>query len=134
MSWNLFDGISVFFDVLDFLGSGSNKKSFNYDKPQKSRSKKTKYRAEKISSYFTILASIFLCIVFKDPLPVQSVLETVLIHVLIGVCIASACCFVLYTVNLFYFRNLFSMVLFCTSLIGLCTATVLYLYFESGLF
>lgn len=134
MSWNLFDGIGLFMEVLDFLGSGSNERGWNHKSPAKSRSKKTKYTVEKISAYFTILASIFLLIVFREPLPVQNPVGTVLVIILIGFCMAATCCFALYTVNLFYFRSLLSMVFFCTSLIGICTATVLYLYFESGLF
>lgn len=121
-------------EVLDFLGSGSNESGWNSKSPAKVRSKKTKYTVEKISAYFALLASIFLLIVFRKPLPVQNPVGTVLVIILIGFCMAATCCFALYTIRLFYFKSFLSMLFFCSSLIGLCTATVLYLYFESGLF
>lgn len=137
MSWSILEAVEVFFDALELFSSNDSKsQNLGYSKPQKTRSKKNKYATEKISLFFTLLASIFLLIMLKDPLPVEHPFQAVAIAFLIGISFAFMFGFRLHIINLFYFRNLFSMLFFCISLIALCTAVVLYLYlyFESGLF
>ncbi|ANF49458.1 hypothetical protein A0O34_02325 [Chryseobacterium glaciei] len=81
-----------------------------------------------------MVSLVLLFIVFKDPLLVQSPFQTVCIAILIGMVITFLCCFALYLLEFFYFKSFFSMLFFCTSLILLSTASVLYLYLKSGLF
>lgn len=132
MSWNIFEVISVVLDALDLLGDSSSP-DWEYDQKPK-KEKKFRYAMEWISSGLTLTGSLLLFIVLKDPLPVQYPFQAIVIATLIGIFMASICCFALYTLVLFYFNSLFSMVFFCCSLIFFSTALVLCLYFKSGLF
>ncbi|ASW74246.1 hypothetical protein IQ37_12335 [Chryseobacterium piperi] len=129
MFWNFLDVLDWVFDILDLFSGNSS-----YNKDESRKMKKRKYFAERISLLLLAVASIFLWTVLKDPLPVQHAFQTVMITVLIGVFISSACCFALYILDLFYFKSFFSMLLFCIALITFFTAIVLWIYFKSGLF
>lgn len=136
MSWNIFEVVGLVFDALDLLSSGSPKvEDLNYHESTKSlKRKKSKYLVEWFSTAFTLISCILLFFVFKDPLLVQNPFQTVCIAILIGMVITFLCCFALYLLESFYFKSFFSMLFFCTSMIILWTASVLYLYFKSGLF
>lgn len=136
MSWNILDAIGLVFEALDLLSSGSFKtENLNYHESAKSpKRKKYKYFVEWVSTSFVLISCVLLFIVFKDPLLVDSLFQTVCIAILIGFIIAFICCFALYILEFFYFKSFFSMLFFCTSMIVLGMAFVLCLYFRSGLF
>ncbi len=131
MSWNIFDIVGVVLDALDLLGSSS---APGWETKKTAKRKKSKYVVEWFSTMFTFVGLVLLFIVFKDPLMVQNPFQAVCIAILIGIVITFLCCFALYLLESFCFRSFFSMLFFCTSLILLGTASVLYLYFKSGLF
>lgn len=136
MSWNILDAVGLVFEALDLLGSGSSKtESLNYNESTKSsKRKESKCFVEWVSTSFVLISCVLLFIVFKDPLLVDSLFQTVCIAILIGFVIAFICCFAFYIVEFFYFKSFFSMLFFCTSMIVLGTASVLCLYFRAGLF
>lgn len=136
MSWNIFDVIDGIFQVLDFLSIGSSKtEDLNYEGSIKYvKRKKSKNFVEFFSTAFTLISCILLFFVFKDPLLIQSPFQTVCIAIVIGMVVTFLCCFALYLLEFFYFKSFFSMLFFCTSMIVLWTASVLFLYFKSGLF
>ncbi|AZA54152.1 branched-chain amino acid ABC transporter substrate-binding protein [Chryseobacterium sp. G0201] len=131
MSWNIFDIIGVVLDALDLLGSSS---APSWETKKTAKRKKSKYFVEWFSTFFTVTSLVLLFIVFKDPLLVQSPFQTICIAILIGIVFTFSCCFALYLLESFYFKSFLSMMFFCTSLILLSTASVLYLYIRSGLF
>lgn len=129
MSWNIFDAIEAVFDLLNLLDSPS------WRKEQKSKKiKSSKYKLEWTSAGLIFTGSVLLFFIFKEPLPVQYPFQTLFVGILIGIFIASLCCFVMHILTVFYFRSLFSMIFFCVSLILFSSASVLFLYFKSGLF
>lgn len=143
MFWKLFDVLGFIFDVLDIFSSdfglgsrlSSDRKSLNYDeKPQKRKSGRSKYFTEKISTGFIAVSAFFFLMVFKDPLPVENNTQTLVIASLIGVGISFLIFFVLYVMELYYFKNIFKLLLFSSSVIAFFISVVLYIYFKSGWF
>ncbi|MFP3594147.1 branched-chain amino acid ABC transporter substrate-binding protein [Chryseobacterium sp. SIMBA_038] len=132
MSWNIFEVVEFVVDALSLLSSDSSESNSGTEKPLKR--KKSKYLVEQFSTAFTLISCIFLFFVFKDPLLVQNSFQTVCIAILIGMVITFLCCFALYLLEFFYFKSFLSMLFFCTSMIVLWTASVLFLYFKSVLF
>lgn len=131
MSWNIFEVVGIVLDALDLLGSSS---APSWETKKTAKRKKSKYLVEWFSTIFTLISCVLLFIVFKDPLLVQSPFQTVCIAILIGIVFTCSCCFALYLLESFYFKSFFSMLFFCSSLILLSTASILYLYLRSGLF
>ncbi|WP_343687273.1 branched-chain amino acid ABC transporter substrate-binding protein [Chryseobacterium gleum] len=143
MSWNFLDVFDIIVDALELFSSGSGssgstspeKKSLNYDeKPQKKEPKKFRYFTEKISVVALVLAAFWLFIVFKDPLPIQNYTKILVIASLIGVGISLLVFFVLYVLELYYFKTLFNLLFFNCSIIIFFISAVIYAYFKSGLF
>lgn len=143
MFWKLFDVLGFIFDVLDIFSSdfglgfrlSSDRKSLNYDeKPQKKESGRSKYFTEKISATLIAVSAFFFLMVFKDPLPVENNTQTLVIASLIGVGISFLIFFVLYVMELYYFKNIFKLLLFSSSVIAFFISAVLYIYFKSGWF
>lgn len=143
MFWKLFDVLGFIFDVLDIFSSdfglgsrlSSDRKSLNYDeKPQKKESGRSKYFTEKISAVFIAASAFFFLMVFKDPLPVENDTQTLVVASLIGVGISFLIFFVLYVMELYYFKNIFKLLLFSSSVIAFFISVVLYIYFKSGWF
>ncbi|NIF06743.1 branched-chain amino acid ABC transporter substrate-binding protein [Chryseobacterium sp. Tr-659] len=142
MSWNFFDVFDAIIDVVELVTSGSgtsrsksDRKSLNYDeKPQKKVSKRSRYFTEKISAGFIAAAAVLLSIVFKDPLPSENYTQTLIVASLIGTGISGLLFFVLSVMELYYFKNLFKLLLFSISTILLMTSVVLFIYFKSGVF
>ncbi len=138
-----------FFDLLGTIGSvsglfqngsesscsSSDRKSLNYDeKPQKKESNRTKYFTEKVSAVALILAAFSFFIVFKDPLPAQNYTQTLVIVSLVGTGISLTMFFILYVLELYYFKTFFKLILFSCSVIVFFISAVLCIYFRSGFF
>ncbi len=138
----LLDLLGIIVDALGLLSSGlgpssstSDRMSLNYDeKPLKKESKRSKYFTEKVSTVVLVLAALGLFIVFKDPLPVQNYTQTLIVASLIGIGISLLVFFVLYVLELYYFKTLFKLLLFSCSVIIFFISVVLYGYFKSGWF
>lgn len=138
----LLDLLGIIVDALGLLSSGSglssstsDRKSLNYDeKPLKKESKRSKYFTEKVSAVALVLAAFGLFIVFKDPLPVQNYTQTLIVSSLIGIGISLLVFFVLYVLELYYFKTLFKLLLFSCSVIIFFISVILYVYFKSGWF
>ncbi|MDR6485856.1 glucan phosphoethanolaminetransferase (alkaline phosphatase superfamily) [Chryseobacterium vietnamense] len=136
----LLDLLGIIVDALGLLSSGlgpssstSDRMSLNYDeKPLKKESKRSKYFTEKVSAVVLVLAALGLFIVFKDPLPVQNYTQTLIVASLIGIGISLLVFFVLYVLELYYFKTLFKLFLFSCSVIIFFISVVLYGYFKSG--
>ncbi|WP_185287321.1 branched-chain amino acid ABC transporter substrate-binding protein [Chryseobacterium lactis] len=143
MFWKLFDVLGFIFDVMDVFSSdfglgsrlSSDTKSLNYDeKPQKKESGRSKYFTEKISAALIAVSAFFFLMVFKDPLPVENDTQTLVVASLIGVGISFLIFFVLYVMELYYFKNIFKLLLFSSSVIAFFISVVLFIYFKSGWF
>lgn len=137
MAWNLFEilgNISDALDVLHLFGGGSSSSaSLNYnDKPAKK--KRSKYFTEKVSAGFIIAAVVLLFFVFKDALPAENYTQTLVVASLTGTGISGILFFLLYVLELYYFKNLFKLLLFSGSVVLFFTSLVLCIYFRSGLF
>jgi hypothetical protein len=131
MNWN-------FLDIFDFISnllnafSGSSSSSDFSSKSQKK--KKTKYGIEKISLSFLVISGVLVFLVFKDPLPVQNFVQTIVVSSCIGLAISLLFFFVLNVLELYYFKSLFQLLLFSCSTILLFISIVFCVYFESGIF
>lgn len=145
MGWNLLDVFGFIFDIVGFFISDSgsesrfrsnaDRESLNYDeRPQKKEAKRSKYFTEKVSTVFIAAAALSFFIVFKDPLPAGNYMQTLVIASLIGLGIAFLLFFILHVIELYYFKNLFKLLLFSSSVIVFCISVVLFIYFKSGIF
>lgn len=145
MGWNLLDVFGFIFDVVELLssnsGSGSrfrsasDRKSLNYDeKPQKKESKRSQYFTEKVSAISIATVALSFFMVFKDPLPAENYIQTLVVASILGLGIAFLLFFILYVMELYYFINLFKLLIFSSSVIAFCVSMVLYIYFKSGIF
>ncbi|MBD3905283.1 branched-chain amino acid ABC transporter substrate-binding protein [Chryseobacterium sp. Ch-15] len=131
MPFNIFDGLDALVDLLtlDFSKNSSSKSA-----DTKKSSKKSKYTTELWSGSFLAIASILYFIVFKDPLPEENHLQTVLICILIGFLISFVLFFSLYQLGLFYFKSLFKLLLFSFSSVLFIISVVFIVYFKSEIF
>lgn len=131
MPFNIFDGLDALVDLLtlDFSKNSSSKSAVT-----KKSSKKSKYTTELWGGSFLAMASILYFIVFKDPLPEENYVQTLLICALIGFLISFVLFFSLYQLGLFYFKSLFKFIFFNGSVILLIISFVLFIYYKSGAF
>lgn len=131
MPFNIFDGLDALVDLLtlDFSKNSSSKSAVT-----KKSSKKSKYTTELWGGSFLLIASILYFIVFKDSLPKENYVQTVLICTLIGFLISFVLFFSLYQLGLFYFKSLFKFIFFNGSVILLVISFVLFMYYKSGVF
>ncbi len=131
MPFNIFDGLDALLDLLtlDFSKNSSSKSAAH-----KESSKKSKYTTELWSGSFLVIASILYFIVFKDPFPEENYIQSLLICTLIGFAISFILFFSLYHLGLFYFKSLFKLILFSSSVILLLISFVLFMYYQSGIF
>lgn len=125
MPFNIFDGLDALVDLLtlDFSKNSSSKSAVT-----KKSSKKSKYTTELWGGSFLLIASILYFIVFKDSLPKENYVQTVLICTLIGFLISFVLFFSLYQLGLFYFKSLFKFIFFNGSVILLVISFVLNLF------
>lgn len=131
MPFNFLDGLDALVDLLtlDFSKNSSSKSAVT-----KKSSKKSKYTTELWGGSFLAMASILYFIVFKDSLPKENYVQTVLICTLIGFLISFVLFFSLYQLGLFYFKSLFKFIFFNGSVILLVISFVLFMYYKSGVF
>jgi len=131
MPFNIFDGLDALVDLLtlDFSKNSSSKSTVT-----KKSSKKSKYTTELWSGSFLAMASILYFIVFKDPLPEESYVQTLLVCTLTGFLISFVLFFSLYQLGLFYFKSVFKFLLFSFSSVLFTISVVLIVYYKSGLF
>ncbi|MBW7675000.1 branched-chain amino acid ABC transporter substrate-binding protein [Chryseobacterium chendengshani] len=131
MPFDFFDGLGIIGDLVDFLGSSSDSTSFyEKDKPKK----KLKYYVEWWSGSLLLISSILFFLVFKDPLPIENFLQTLLVCILIGCVISFVIFFALYHLGLYYFKSLFKLLLLSCSVIVFSVAVILCVYYRSNLF
>jgi len=134
MAWDLLEALGNILNVLDlFASSSSSSARINYN-DQPTKKKKTKYLTEKISTGFIVAAVVLLFFVFEDPLPEKNYLQTLIVISLIGTAVSSVLFFLLHVLELYYFKNLFKLLLFSSSVILFFISLVLCIYFRSGLF
>lgn len=131
MPFDFLDGLEV---LVEFLSFGSSSKSSSDSEKNTKPSKKSKYTTELWSGSFLVIASILYFIVFKDPFPEENYVQSVLICTLIGFAISFILFFSLYHLGLFYFKSLFKLILFSSSVILLLISFVLFMYYQSGIF
>lgn len=131
MPFNFLDGLDALVDLLtlDFSKNSSSKSAVT-----KKSSKKSKYTTELWGGSFLGMASILYFIVFKDSLPEEKYVQTVLICTLVGFLISFVLFFSLYQLELFYFKSLFKFIFLNGSVILLVISFVLFMYYKSGVF
>lgn len=113
MSWNFFEIFDIITDVLGLIGNVSS--DVSDDKKGKIK-KETKYFTEKLSSGLLLVSVVLLFFVFKSPLPPENYVQTLIVVSLIGLAISLILFFILYTLEKYYFKSVFSMAvvqLFC---------------------
>ncbi len=131
MSLNIFEIIE---GIVDFICLLANHTSSDSNNNAKKIRRKSKYTFELWSGGFLVIASILFFIVFKNPLPNENLLRAVIICSAFGLTLSFTVFFLLYQLDLYYFRCFFTCIFFSGSLILLLTALVLYIYFRSNLF
>ena len=133
MNLNFFEVLGFISDVLNTFGSDSSFSNEDYDEKPKLKNK-TKYLIEKISATFLIIASVLLLFIFKDPLPPENYIQTIVVASLIGFAISLLFFFFLYVIEIYYFKNVFQWLFFSCSVILFFVSVVFGVYFRSGIF
>ncbi|MFP3831784.1 branched-chain amino acid ABC transporter substrate-binding protein [Chryseobacterium sp. SIMBA_028] len=132
MPWNFFDGLEMMADV--FSATGTHPIKDSKARTRKKGKEKDKYFTEKVSAGFILASVILFVIAFKDPLPVENYIQTLVVISLIGFAISCVLFFVLNLMELYYFKNVFKLLLFSCSVIAFFIALVMCVYFQSGVF
>lgn len=133
MAWDLLEILGSVFNLLDLLPNGSSSADLNYG-DRKIKKKKSKYFTEKVSFALLAVSSVLLFFVFKDPLPAEHYTQTLGVASLIGIAISGVLFFLLYIMELYYFKSLFKLLFFSGSVILFFISLILCVYFKSGLF
>jgi hypothetical protein len=131
MNFDFFDGLGFIGDLLSFVGSSSDSKSFNEQEKSK---KKSKYMVEWWSGSLFLLSAILFFFVFRNPLPAENFTQTLIICSMIGLVISFVVFFALYHLGLYYFKSLLKLLLFTSAMILFVVSIVLWIYFKSGIF
>lgn len=127
MPFDFFDGLGLFGDLLDLVSSSSSSATLQQDeKPRK----KSKYKIELWSGSFLLMASILYFFLYKEPLPKENLLQTILLSVLVGFALSFVVFFALYHLNLFYFKSIGKFLLFTVSFLLFAVSVVLMVYFN----
>lgn len=103
MPFDFLETLGILSDGLDLL---SNASSIGFDDKSKKK-KKSKYFTVKVSTGFILISSVMLFLVFKDSLPAENYVQTLVVCALIGLAISLILFFVLYTLEKYYFKNVF---------------------------
>ncbi|PIF44960.1 hypothetical protein CLU96_1959 [Chryseobacterium sp. 52] len=135
MAREFLEALGNVLNVLDLLtiGSSSSSASLN-DDSQPTKRKKSKFFTEKISFGFMLAAAVLLFFVFKDPLPSENYIQNLIVGSLIGTALSCLFFFILYVLKCYYFKSLFKLLLFSSSVILFFISLVFFLYFRTGLF
>ena len=130
MPFDFLDGIELIGDLLSFFGSSSDSKSFNEKEKSK---KKSKYMVEWWGGSLLLLSTILFFLVFRNPLPEENFVQTLIVCSIIGFVISFVVFFAFYHLGLYYFKSLFKMLLFSSAMILFVVSIVLWIYFKSGI-
>ncbi len=133
MNWDFLDVFDILTDVLDLLGNTSTSPETNYHQKAPVK-KKTKYLTEKISAVLLFFSSVLLFFVFKNPPSAENYVHTLIVCSLIGFSISLVFFFILYSLEKYYFKNVFQWIFFSVSVISFFISLVFCIYFKSGLF
>lgn len=87
MNWDFLDVFDILTDVLDLLGNTSTSSESSCEQKALVK-KKTKYLTEKISAVLLLFSIVLLFFVFKNPLPAENYIQTLMVGLLIGVVIS----------------------------------------------
>lgn len=133
MKLDFLEVLGVVGDMLNLLASNSYSSDLSDDnKPVKK--KRTKYFTIKVSMGFILISSVLLFFVFKDPLPAENYVQTIVVCSLIGLAISLIFFFLMYILEKYYFKSVFQWLFFSCSVILFFVSLVLCVYFESGIF
>jgi heme/copper-type cytochrome/quinol oxidase subunit 4 len=133
MKLDFLEVLGVVGDMLNLLASNSYSSDLSDDnKPVKK--KRTKYFTIKVSIGFILISSVLLFFVFKDPLPAENYVQTIVVCSLIGLAISLIFFFLMYILEKYYFKSVFQWLFFSCSVILFFVSVVLCVYFESGIF
>lgn len=132
MNWDFLDVFDILTDVLDLLGNTSTS-SESSCKQKALVKKKRKYLTERISAVLLLFSIVLLFFVFKNPLPAENYIQTLMVGLLIGVVISLVFFFILYLLERYYFENVFQWILFSGSAVLFCISLVFCIYFKSGI-
>jgi hypothetical protein len=113
MPFDFLENLGILSDGLDLL---SNASSIGFDDKSK-RKKKSKYFTVKVSIAFILISSGLLFLVFKDQLPVENYVQTLIVCALIGLAVALLFFFILYVLEKYYFKSVFQWLFFSCSAI-----------------
>jgi hypothetical protein len=127
MPFDFFDGLNIIGDLLNFGSSLSSSSTLNHEKKPR---KKSKYKIELWSGSFLLMASILYFFLYKEPLPKENLLQTILLSVLVGFALSFVVFFALYHLNLFYFKSIGKFLLFTVSFLLFAVSVVLMVYFN----
>lgn len=133
MNWDFLDVFEILIDAVDLLGGTSNSSDIGYDQKAPVK-KKTKHLIEKLSLVLLLFSSVLLFFVFKNPLPAENFTQTLIVGSLTGFAIALVFFFILYSLEKYYFKNVFQWLFFSGSTILFFISLVFCIYFKSGLF
>jgi hypothetical protein len=133
MAFDLLETLGNVLNVLDLFASSSSSPGLNYV-GKSAKKKKTKYFTEKISGSFISIAGVLFFFIFKDPLPAENYTQTLIVGSLIGTVLSGLLFFILHVMELYYFKNLFKLLLFSGSVLLFFISLALCIYFRSGLF
>ena len=127
MPFDFLDGLGLFGDLLDLGSSSSSSATLQQDKKPR---KKLKYKIELWSGSFLLIASILCFFLYKEPLPKENLLQTILLCVVAGFVLSFVVFFALYHLNLFYFKSVGEFLLFTVSFLLFAVSVVLMVYFN----
>lgn len=131
MPGNIFDFLDIIFNGLNLLDSFSSDKisTVNIKK-----NRKFKYWIEFFSSIFMLAGFGCLFLAVKDFKELMHIpILAFLVCCIVGIFISFICCFILYNLEMFYFKRLSTMIAFCGSIIFCSIAFILLIYFKSGI-
>jgi hypothetical protein len=131
MALDFLDVIGFISDIIS-IGPASSDSVPDDEIPKKD--KKVKYLTEKASAACMTAASVLLFFVFKDPLPTENYSQTIIVASLIGIALSGISFFILYVLELYYFKSLFRLLLFSGSVILFFISFTLWIYYRSGVF
>ena len=132
MSWNFFEVLETVADAFSAVATNPVKDS--EARTRKKDKQKDKYFTEKVSAGFILASVILFVIAFIDPVPAENYVQTLIVTSLIGFAISCVLFFVLSLMELYYFKNVFKLLLFSISVIAFFIALVMCVYFQSGVF
>ncbi|MDN4012588.1 branched-chain amino acid ABC transporter substrate-binding protein [Chryseobacterium gambrini] len=132
MNWNFLDILDIVFDALELFGRNSSSDLSYHEKLKNEKPKK--YFTEKVSAVFLFSSGVLFFFVFKDPLPSEKYVQTLIVASLIGVAISFLLFFVLHSLEKYYFKSVFQWLFFSVSVLSFIISLVLWVYFKSGLF